>query len=93
MSPAELFALPFMQRALIAALLTGLAAPAIGTFLVQRRLALMGDGIEAVDLPAPAILKQSMCITRTPTAAACPHPGVRVLRPHPLVYEMQRGEG
>lgn len=37
--------LEFMQRALIAGLLTGLAAPAIGTYLVQRRLALMGDGI------------------------------------------------
>ncbi len=35
----DLFSLGFMQRALIAALLTGLAAPAIGTFLVQRRLA------------------------------------------------------
>ncbi len=36
---------PFMVRALVAALFTGLAAPAIGTYLVQRRLALMGDGI------------------------------------------------
>lgn len=35
----------FMQRALIAAALVGLAAPAIGMFLVQRGLALMGDGI------------------------------------------------
>ena len=35
----------FMQRALIAAALVGLAAPAVGTFLVQRGLALMGDGI------------------------------------------------
>ena len=45
MSPAELFSYPFMQRALLAALFTGLAAPAVGTYLVQRRLALMGDGI------------------------------------------------
>lgn len=35
----------FMQRAFIVAALIGLAAPAIGVFLVQRRLALMGDGI------------------------------------------------
>ena len=35
----------FMQRALLTALLIGLAAPAIGVFLVQRRLSLMGDGI------------------------------------------------
>ena len=36
---------PFMQRALISALLVGLTAPAIGVFLVQRRQAIMGDGI------------------------------------------------
>ena len=35
----------FMVRALLAAVFTGLAAPAVGTYLVQRRLALMGDGI------------------------------------------------
>lgn len=35
----------FMQRALIAGALIGLAAPSIGVFIVQRRLALMGDGI------------------------------------------------
>ena len=40
----------FMQRALLAAVLTGLAAPAIGTYLVQRRLALMGDGIGHIAL-------------------------------------------
>lgn len=55
MSPAELFALPFMQRALIAALFTGLAAPAIGTYLVQRRLALMGDGIGHVAVTGLAL--------------------------------------
>ncbi|KRC57734.1 MULTISPECIES: metal ABC transporter permease [unclassified Nocardioides] len=55
MTPVELFSLPFMQRALIAALLTGLAAPAIGTFLVQRRLALMGDGIGHVAVTGVAL--------------------------------------
>ena len=35
----------FMQRALIAAALVGLIAPLIGVFLVQRRLALLGDGM------------------------------------------------
>ena len=41
----EVLAYPFMQRALLAALLTGLIAPAIGTYIVQRRLALLGDGL------------------------------------------------
>ncbi|HSI92044.1 MAG TPA: metal ABC transporter permease [Jiangellaceae bacterium] len=45
----------FMQRALIAALLTGLAAPAVGTYLVQRRLALMCDGIGHVALTGVAV--------------------------------------
>ena len=35
----------FVLRALLAALFTGLAAPAVGTYMVQRRLALMGDGL------------------------------------------------
>jgi zinc transport system permease protein len=42
---SELLGYPFMQRALIAALLTGLMAPAIGTYIVQRRLSLLGDGL------------------------------------------------
>lgn len=37
--------LEFMQRALLAAVITGLTAPAIGTYLVQRRLSLLGDGL------------------------------------------------
>ena len=41
----ELLGYPFMQRALLAALLTGLIAPAIGTYIVQRRLSLLGDGL------------------------------------------------
>ncbi len=51
----ELFSYPFMQRALIAAVFVGLAAPAIGTYLVQRRLALMGDGIGHVAVTGVAI--------------------------------------
>lgn len=41
----DVLAYPFMQRALITALLTGLMAPAIGTYIVQRRLSLLGDGL------------------------------------------------
>ena len=36
---------PLMQRALVVACLVGLVAPVIGTYLVQRRLSLLGDGI------------------------------------------------
>jgi zinc transport system permease protein len=51
----DLLGRDFMQRALLAALLTGLAAPAIGTFLVQRRLALLGDGIGHVAVTGVAL--------------------------------------
>lgn len=40
----------FMRRALLAAFVIGLIAPAIGVFLVQRRLALLGDGMGHVAL-------------------------------------------
>ncbi len=46
---------PLMQRALVAAVLVGAAAPVVGTFLVQRRLALMGDGIGHVALTGVAL--------------------------------------
>ncbi|MBX9243267.1 metal ABC transporter permease [Actinotalea ferrariae] len=46
---------PLMQRALVAALLVGLAAPVIGTYLVQRRLSLLGDGIGHVALTGVAL--------------------------------------
>ncbi|WP_448062794.1 metal ABC transporter permease [Cellulomonas hominis] len=46
---------PLMQRALLAAVLVGAAAPVVGTFLVQRRLALMGDGIGHVALTGVAL--------------------------------------
>ena len=45
----------FMVRALLGALFTGLAAPAVGTYLVQRRLALMGDGIGHVAVTGVAL--------------------------------------
>lgn len=45
----------FMQRALMAAMLVGLAAPSVGIFLVQRRLALMGDGMGHVALTGVAL--------------------------------------
>jgi len=51
----ELLSSPFMVRALIAAAATGLAAPAVGTFLVQRRLSLMGDGIGHISVTGVAL--------------------------------------
>lgn len=51
----EMFSYPFMQRALVVALLVGVCAPIIGTYLVQRRLALLGDGIGHVALTGVAI--------------------------------------
>ncbi|WP_236671299.1 metal ABC transporter permease [Streptomyces sp. 7-21] len=51
----ELLDYPFMQRALLAALLIGVTAPAVGIYLVQRRQALMGDGIGHVALTGVAL--------------------------------------
>jgi alcohol dehydrogenase class IV len=39
------FELTFMQRALVAGVIVGIFAPMIGTFLVQKRMSLIGDGI------------------------------------------------
>jgi zinc transport system permease protein len=39
------FELGFMQRALVAGIVVGIFAPMIGTFLVQKRMSLIGDGI------------------------------------------------
>lgn len=51
----DLLSNPFMIRALVAAAVTGLAAPTIGTYLVQRRLALLGDGLGHVAVTGVAI--------------------------------------
>ena len=51
----ELLSAPFMLRALLAAAVTGLAAPTIGTYLVQRRLALLGDGLGHVAVTGVAL--------------------------------------
>src|SRR6476469_5804534 len=50
----ELLQYDFMRRALLAGLLVGLAAPVVGIFLVQRRLALIGDGMGHVALAGVA---------------------------------------
>jgi zinc transport system permease protein len=51
----ELWQYDFMVRALVAAVLVGLAAPLVGVFLVQRRLALIGDGLGHVAITGVAV--------------------------------------
>ncbi|MFC7405989.1 metal ABC transporter permease [Georgenia alba] len=51
----QLLSTPLMQRALAVAVLVGVAAPVMGTYLVQRRLALLGDGIGHVALTGVAL--------------------------------------
>jgi zinc transport system permease protein len=46
---------PFMVKALFAAAITGLATPAVGTYLVQRKLSLMGDGIGHISVTGVAL--------------------------------------
>lgn len=45
----------FMQRALAAAILVGFTAPTVGVHLVQRRLALIGDGLGHVAILGVAV--------------------------------------
>lgn len=51
----SIFGFEFMQRAFISALAVGLCAPAVGVFLVQKRLALIGDGLGHIALTGVAI--------------------------------------
>ncbi|HEX6247658.1 MAG TPA: metal ABC transporter permease [Nocardioidaceae bacterium] len=51
----SMLAYDFVRLGLVAALVTGLAAPAVGTYLVQRRLALMGDGIGHIAVTGVAL--------------------------------------
>ncbi|MCJ1677420.1 metal ABC transporter permease [Streptomyces sp. APSN-46.1] len=51
----DLLTYDFMRRALLAAVLVGVTAPAIGTYLVQRRQAVMGDGIGHVAMTGVAL--------------------------------------
>jgi zinc transport system permease protein len=50
-----LFNTEFGQRALVAAVVVGLVAPFAGSFLVQRRLSLVGDGIGHLALAGVAV--------------------------------------
>jgi zinc transport system permease protein len=61
------FEYPFLVRALVGAVVTGLAAPAVGTYLVQRRLALMGDGIGHIAVTGVAL---GLLTSTSPTVTA-----------------------
>ncbi len=63
----SILAYELVQRALLAAFVTGLAAPAIGTYLVQRRQALMGDGIGHVAVTGVAV---GLATNTSPTITA-----------------------
>lgn len=52
---SQMFSSLLMQRALIVAVLVGVSAPVVGTYLVQRGLALLGDGIGHIALTGVAL--------------------------------------
>jgi zinc transport system permease protein len=75
----------FMQRALLAAVLIGLTAPAVGVHLVQRRLALIGDGMGHVALTGVGL---GLITSTSPvwTALACTVAGA-------VAIELMRAKG
>lgn len=68
-----MFNYDFMQRAFVAASLVGLIAPLIGGFLVQRRLALLGDGMGHVALTGVGL---ALLVGAAPLVAAMLAAGV-----------------
>jgi zinc transport system permease protein len=62
-----LFQYEFMIRALVGALIIGLVAPALGIYLVQRRLSLIGDGIGHVALTGVGV---GLLLDRSPVVSA-----------------------
>ncbi|SDZ25751.1 zinc transport system permease protein [Micromonospora pattaloongensis] len=69
----NVFQYEFAIRALIAALVIGLTAPALGIYLVQRRMSLIGDGVGHVALTGVGVgllLNQSPILTAMLVAAA-----------------------
>lgn len=67
MAMLEVLEYDFMRRALVAAVLVGLSAPAAGIFLVQRRLALIGDGLGHVAVTGVAL---GLVLNRAPVLIA-----------------------
>lgn len=63
----SLFQYDFMIRALVGALVIGLTAPALGIYLVQRRLSLIGDGVGHVALTGVGV---GLLLDRSPVISA-----------------------
>jgi zinc transport system permease protein len=63
----DLFSYDFLIRALAGALIIGVAAPTLGIYLVQRRLALIGDGIGHVALTGVGV---GLLLDRSPVITA-----------------------
>lgn len=63
----SMFQYDFMVRALIGALVIGLSAPALGIYLVQRRMSLIGDGIGHVALTGVGV---GLLLDRSPVLTA-----------------------
>src|SRR5665647_504086 len=93
---------PLMQRALVVACLVGLVAPVIGTYLVQRRLSLLGDGIGHVALTGVAlgwlvgnltnlVPKDALAIPGAVLAAVVGAVVIELVRPCPAVLRRHRG--
>ncbi|WP_189168746.1 metal ABC transporter permease [Pilimelia anulata] len=63
-----------MLRALLGAAIIGLSAPTLGTYLVQRRMSMIGDGIGHVALTGVGVgllLNQSPVLAAVLVSAAC----------------------
>ncbi|MDR2702929.1 MAG: metal ABC transporter permease, partial [Cellulomonadaceae bacterium] len=52
---SAMFSDSLMQRALLIAVLVGACGPIVGTYLVQRRLSLLGDGVGHIALTGVAL--------------------------------------
>ncbi|HYN97479.1 MAG TPA: metal ABC transporter permease [Pilimelia sp.] len=63
----NLFAYDLLVRAFVGALIIGLAAPALGIYLVQRRMSLIGDGIGHVALTGVGV---GLLLGRSPVLTA-----------------------
>jgi zinc transport system permease protein len=81
----SLFQYDFMVRALVGALITGACAPAIGIYLVQRRLSLIGDGLGHVALTGVGL---GLLLNRSPVWTA-----VVVAAAGAIVIELVRERG